>query len=430
MVTTSADPDLSPGRLIVFLLTLPRAAAIEPDTVFREVFDVEMSKWLGGRMAPSPWHKTIPPEQQGKLFVSIRFWPASRPSVADSAMLEVPMQILDAIVPRKGRRLRSGRAHVKRWWWERIGRRRVSEEPGTVAEVVTVLEDGDYPAVAAFERCVAGLIDVVRAYRLAARDPIPLPTRERLPMLVPYLTRRVTPPLDWQGPALLHLHDDLPIQPFSRDPNENLMTKMEAAFRAVKSDSPLVAYSEHELEANRAHLIDGDFARAVIHVQVAIESFFDNLLILMLWEEDAPPARVAKEEFGSRRLWQRVQRNFPRRLGGDWNPRGKGPIGRWKNEVAPIRNRVIHQAYLPTYEEAQTCRVVANAVTRFVMERLTLDRNHRRTALLTLGLPGFERYGRMTEELENLAIEFEDGSWFESYRDWRKAFDAALGIQA
>lgn len=209
----SNDPEsLVAGRVIVFYLTLPQPVAIPPETIFTENLDIRVPKLVGLPMHLTPRHAPLPAEVQDRLFVSLRFWPTTRRTLSDVGLLDVPSEVFrstlprDALanLPRLGRVRRVLRQAVEGW--------SATREPVTVVEAVTVLLQSDDMVSDAFDRCAEALNDVVRAYRLAARTPLPLPSMERLPPVVPYFTRRPDMPFDWDGPLLFHLHYNLPFE--------------------------------------------------------------------------------------------------------------------------------------------------------------------------------------------------------------------------
>lgn len=375
----------------------------------------------------TPRHEPLPSEAEGRLFVSLRFWPTTRRTLGDVALFDVPTQVFRSTLPRDAlvRLPRLGR--LRRFGQRLLEGLRATREPATVVEAVTLLLEGEDMVSDAFDRCGGALNDVVRAYRLAIREPLRLPSTQRLPSLVPYFTRHATIPFEWDGPHLFHLHYNLPFQVETEiDDEEDLMARIEAAFAAVKRGNPFIAFSEHGLEARRSLNVEGELADAVTHTQTALEALFDNLLTVMCWEEGLSPSTVAASEFADVPLARRVQRNFPRRLGGDWNPKGQGPIAEWRLELAPLRNRVIHSAYNPSPSETKRAFAIASAVSRFIFERLVIDRDHRRTALLCVGLEGFDKYGAgATDDLRALASS-DQGDWLDSYAEWREEFETEL----
>ena len=415
------------GRVIIFYLTLPQPVAIPPETIFTEHLDIQVPELVGLPMHLTPQHAPLPAEAQGRLLVSLRFWPTMRRTLSDVSLLDVPSDVFRSTLPRDALASLPRLGRVRRLLQRALEGWRATREPVTVVEAVTLLLQSDDMVSDAFDRCAVALNDVVRAYRLATRTPLRLPSMERLPPVVPYFTRRPDVPFDWDGPLLFHLHYNLPfeIEPEIEDVPD-LMARIESTFTALKRGNPLIAYSEHELEARRSLNAEGDFAQAVTHTQLALEALFDNLLTLMCWEEQRSPTAVAASEFSDIPLARRVQRNFPARLGGNWDPKGAGPIGQWRGELTPLRNRVIHSAYNPSRQETKRAFDIANAVSRFVFERLVLDQDHPRTALFSVGLEGFEKYGSgVTDELRALASS-DDGEWLESYASWREAFEREL----
>lgn len=423
------DPEfensIRPGRLAVFYLTTPDYIDLPPSTTFTEVIDVDIPQLASHEVRLTPEHDPYPPEAQteGKQFVSLRFWPTDRVAPSEISVLDAPQRVFEATLPREATK----RGFLRRFRGRLLDLRdRLSpaREPATVVEAVTAFTESEDPVSDAFERCLLALKDVMRSFRVAIRQPVRMPTRERLPFLVPYFTRNATMPFEWQGPYMFLLHYNLPRAFAREDLPENLMERLFHVFDSLKHGNPMVATTEHWLEGKMVLNRDGDYALAVLRSHMALEALFDNLLTLFFWEEGSKPEATAAEFELS--LWKRVSRNFPTRLGGNWSPRGDAPIGRWRENLAPLRNRVVHAGYVPTLAEGKESGEILSEVASFAFGRLARDQAHPKSILLSIGLEGVERHvGSVTESLRQLAAS-DDGEWLTSYSEWRREFEAAL----
>lgn len=343
------------------------------------------------------------------------------PELSDIVVLDVPWDVLRRTLPPEAlphRPLIARLRTVLRRLSERV---RPPLKPVTVMEAVTILQPSDErPTKDAFERCLTLAFEVIRSYRLSQRLMTRYPTVERLPFMIPYMVRTLAPPIEWEGPLMYLLHYNTPSSHQFRLPGPKEMDRLGFFFKAMQEGNPMITFSDQSLEAKIALRRDGDYSSAVTHAQTSLEALFDNLLTLMLWEEGVDPTRAAIEEFSlEMTLHRRVQRNYPNRLGGNWNPDGSGPIAKWRTKVVKLRNRVVHAGYIPSRKESEEAIEVSTEVFRFLTERLAgaVDR-YPKSALLTIGLEGIGAYGSVSQELRDLAAS-DNGEWLRSYADWR-----------
>jgi len=164
----------------------------------------------------------------------------------------------------------------------------------------------------------------------------------------------------------------------------------------------------------------GDTRLAALLSALAAESLLDELLMHLKWEEAATPERAADSWING--LVTRIKREYPSRLGGNWDFGGEGPIGRWNLHVAELRHRIVHGGYVPTEEEASRAYASINALVEFLVDRLATDqclRKYPRTALTLAGETGLTRRGRYTQWLRELQKNEDEPPWRETFRRWR-----------
>jgi hypothetical protein len=297
----------------------------------------------------------------------------------------------------------------------------------TVVEAVTPIDfrRGERAVSDAFDACLEKLEDLVRAYRNYSHLPIHHISRERLPPFAVFITRTLENPPEWaEGLSLMILHMNNPGVTLP-DLEDDELRELNTFLSAIVRNHPLVAFAERSVDADVALTLDGDYADALVQLQISAEVLLDGVLTLMLWEEGTAP----EDAIGifDESLAKRLRTHYGPRLGGDWNPQTSGPLARWRSDISYVRGRVVHAGYRPTIDEARKAAEALAAVEDFVKGRLA-DRRMRypRTTLLTLGRPGLERRGVWSGQIKEFAERADDEpDWLGQYAVWREAFDKA-----
>src|SRR5699024_10702366 len=123
---------------------------------------------------------------------------------------------------------------------------------------------------------------------------------------------------------------------------------------------------------------------------IAAETLLDELLLSLMWEERITPEKAAERWGGT--ITSRVKKEFQNRLGGRWNLKSAGEVKNWGNDIAYLRNRVAHSAYVPSFEEATLALSRLGELIRFLVDRLLQNRSlqrYPRTAWMLAGERGF-----------------------------------------
>lgn len=441
--TTDSD-----ARLIVFVFESPEPFMMPDGSTFSFVLD-EHLPWLPQmNMGVVEGGQPIPNEAEEQLFVSFRFWRSSttrEPPLPSDAFMEVLRRVMPSdktMATRVGHvGLEEGDEtleHIREMTsgvdTEESDEDTELEYPVTIVEAVTILLPSRHeasPVVEALHRCMESLAELSRVYRLSNHLRMQTVTYERLPSSgIFWTTRRLLDDTGtkWdEGLELLLFPFRMPGKTQHDDLNEEDLKRLGWYFERYRGGHPIVAYSERGLEARIAFDEFGDYANCVIQVQTAMEVLFDGLLSLLLWEEGRDPDAVAKEIF-SESLHKRIRTRFPPRLGGDWNTRGHGVIGRWAQLLVPLRNRIVHAAHRPSREEAMEALQVMQEVDEFVRQRV-VDRqtNYMRTALMFLGQPGLQHFGVWSGRIKRFVEEEADKepNWLETFRGWQDQVLAA-----
>jgi hypothetical protein len=384
------------------------------------MLDDPIPELAGALVSPTETVGPIPTADAGNQFVSIRFWQVERPRSSPDD-IEVVDKVLRAVLAPDVLPA------------EEEARGQLEDELGpaysTVVDVVTVAVPGHHERQgldamsAAYDRCVDYLDRLIRAYRVANGELIPGVTRQRLPILSPFVTRPLNSQEQGRNLSLFLAHMNVPDSAREEPLSDAEMEQLGTFLSLLSRGHPLVAYAERSLDARRVLVQEGDTATAVILTQTSVEVLLDGVLTLMLWEEGTS-VLAATEIFGAA-LPRRVRREYAPRLGGRWDPTAPGPVGDFFTVLAPLRGRVVHGAHVPTPAEAHAATAVADGVDAFVRDRLAARRNrYPRTALLTLGQPGLERLGAWGGRIRQFAERAdEEPDWLTSYRTWRDDLD-------
>ena len=233
----------------------------------------------------------------------------------------------------------------------------------TVAEVAVHLAERSDDAVSeALDEAVEFVADVQRVHCALAQEPVPILTRARLPLLVPYVVRDGIPnvlPADWPDePELKFVMPRAPKrQEYMTTPSEEsparwtlkqlsdvMMPVLQGPFRHV-----------HESWRNASvALRQGDYTVAAILTGVACEQTIRALLLCLLWEEEAEPAAAAAllyEHNGNTRNARALLAKILERLAVSTEQDEAARVA--AASVLDLRNGVLHRAHQPTEDEAR-----------------------------------------------------------------------------
>ena len=255
------------------------------------------------------------------------------------------------------------------------------------------------------------------------RHPITLLTRERLPPFLPILIRRLNaadqPETWWQG--LIRVNDNLwPLAAPEILDREELLAVGHMRTR-VAQHGAFSAYLDLHREAVAALHRQGDTRMSGILIAVAAETLLDELLLHLMWEEAQRPEDVAPQ-WGETTLVNRVKREFSPRIGGQWDMRSPNAVTRWHREVAALRHRIVHGAYVPTAEEVSLAITRVDELVEHLCDRLAIKRHRQvypRTALALAGESGLRRRNAYSVDLTDLQQDPREPLWDETFTRWR-----------
>ena len=271
----------------------------------------------------------------------------------------------------------------------------------TVAEVAVHLAERSGEAIdGALDEAVEFVADVQRVYGALSTDPVPIMTRARLPLLVPYSVRTGIAgvhPNDWpEGPELEFVMPRPPKSsehmsaPSEENPAQWTLNQLSDAMPPV-----LQGPFRHVHESWRNAIValrQGDYAVAAILTGVTCEQTVRALLLCLLWEDEADPAeacQVLYESNGNTRNARTLLEHAINRLAVS-SADGAEARG-LASGVLDLRNRVLHRAHRPTQDE--THEAVDRCARFAAWARLTvlsrLDR-YAVTAVLMVSKPALD----------------------------------------
>lgn len=273
----------------------------------------------------------------------------------------------------------------------------------------------------AFDLAVAQVRRVQSMYHVVTRVPLTLLTPQILPPFVPYLIRTARQITSGKVVEVSFYLPESSVGHVS-EPDELSAEAVEGVFRAGRRDDVLFIYLDLHREASAALHRHGNLRETVVMVAAAAEALLNIVLCFLQWEAGMTPEASAHGWPDT--LMTRVKTLYARRIGGDWDPSGRGPVGRWAREVAGVRNRVVHAGYSPSREEAERSLVVVEDLLRYIGDRLVYGPNLRkypRTASNLLDRKGFERRNRYPRWLQELQEDPSEPHWHERFGSWYAA---------
>lgn len=347
---------------------------------------------------------------------------------------------------------------LARWLWPRIGADNHSPENATPASAE---EEGDehadladrpqkvqtavevvHPIACPSDECGGEVGDqfiesalthglrlvqiIQKAVYAITRQPYTLATRQIMPFLVPVAIGTIN------GGVL-----DEPKFSQLRQVNWNLLSELPPA---DLSDADLATvgslvqnveyrtffgYLDFQREALVAYRNRGDNRSAAIFLGLACERFLDDLLSHLMWEDGARPEDAPDTFLDQAGITVRVRRQFHPRLKGSWSTEATGPIADWWEQVAKVRNRVVHSNYTPTNDEIEAASQTAIDLVAYVSDclaqRITEEGKYRLTALALMGEPGMRKRSLWTRRNQEAAKKFDaENLWARVYR-WKVA---------
>lgn len=269
-----------------------------------------------------------------------------------------------------------------------------------------------------------------RAWHRVTRDVVQLAARENLPFVLTIATARIDSghyiAPDGVG---LWLHNENTLD-FDSRPTLTDRDLGEISMILEASDlGPFSIYLDLLREADLSARLRGDYRSAVITTASACETFLDELLGRLLWEEGVRPEDAVSELDPSVGVVVRVRSNYHGRLGGVWNDAVGGPVQRWRTSVAVARNRVVHGGAEPSRKEADEAVAATRELVAWVISRLTTPSvmaQYPHTTLAVVGESGLRRRNAYTKRMAAAAHRAMNEQMHEVFSRWYKTVGRCL----
>lgn len=167
----------------------------------------------------------------------------------------------------------------------------------------------------------------------------------------------------------------------------------------------------------------GNYRQSIVSTSAGAESFLNNILELLMWEEGQTASEAAVVMGGATGILTRCKRHLPGRLKGAWDHTRPGPIKCWSDDILKVRNRIVHAAYAPSRKEAIDALAALDQLVAFIADRFAEDPvrgKYPRSIILSVGQSSLEKRGVWTNQLKSLQ-ENHAHEWRLEFRNWSLA---------
>lgn len=183
--------------------------------------------------------------------------------------------------------------------------------------------------------------------------------------------------------------------------------------------APMYEYIELRRRATVALDRDGDYNTAIIWAGAAAEYLLDEVLRMMFWESGKTPEECVPQ-FTKLSIATRVKSDYGSIAGTSWNLKTPGPILNWWNNVAQVRNKVIHDVYEARRPQAEAAVHTTDLLLTHIGDLLhTKLSTHWRSLFILVGPAGLDRRGA-TADYEALRQAVWEPGWTRSFQNWRE----------
>lgn len=379
--------------------SLTRAHVLASSILFHQV-EIDLGAALGMDATMAAVESGLPRSQETLSDTDSEELAAAHPAgYATVAEVAIPLQTLAAISAA-----------------ERLDDKFVMPDPEAAKELMD----------SAFDAAVRAVGNFQANYHAVTRRPLTLLTGALLPPLVPYVLR-THPQIAAKEPAevcLFHANSNF-ARVFEAPTLES--EQVEAVFKAGRRDPALRTYLDLHQQGSAALFGRGNTREAVVMMAAASEALLNITLCHMRWEDGLTPEQSAAA--WPQGLATRVKTQYANSLGGDWKTSGNGAVGRWANDVAAVRHRVVHGGYLPSVAEAGQSVKSLEGLLTFIGDRVAYGSNLRRyprTASELLNESGLRRRRRYPRWLQELQEDPAEPLWHESFSAWYAAHSRLL----
>jgi hypothetical protein len=287
-------------------------------------------------------------------------------------------------------------------------------------------------------------IDTIRYVQLCVaavlQGAVRLVSRATLPPMIPVFhgTLNPAPP---QRPTFeesieFRVADSGPPAAFGLRPaplDDTQLQALRVSLARLGPRSPFARYVDLRREARTQRTFEGNRRFAVIALATGGEVLLDSTLLHMAWEERLAPQEGAALFDRNEGHSRRVARHFPQRLGGDWNPNGRGAVGAYFQRLVYLRHRVVHAGHEPTEAEMRAAWDALFALEHFLGDRLSASgvlNRYTRTAIAWMGENGLKRRNCWTRHVQHLVQDDREPNWLDSFGRYRLHVDRVLDPSA
>lgn len=390
------------GVLVAFLIPLPDALQFPENTTYYEPDDPDVAVAIGQNS--DVW------QMPTGYSTSVRFVQVSAAQLHTGIEPGALRELQRYLVPQKHRNLNPNKT-----------------EPGwqTIAIAVARARDDDTSLPPVFDRCLAWVRHMCEAWRYTTHYDVLLPEYDSLPMSIALFTH--DPETGMYMPGLMYLHTNPPrtlAVPSDRDTFEDRLGLM---LLAMHTKHPQAVYQDRLREARCCLYRFGQRDNSVVLASTAAEALVDNTLTAIAWDCGMSPEQAAKAYYKGQGLRQRIRIHLADLLGGDWDPKGGGPVAKWDRELARLRNKVVHEGYLPSRDEAVAALEALRAFERHVIARVAAkSADYRKAAALIVARRGLEDHGMYTPDYRRWLEQDAPDDLMEAYLSWRAELFALL----
>lgn len=290
----------------------------------------------------------------------------------------------------------------------------------TVCEVIVSKEFGKRIATdsdgmsESFRYGLKRLNNWLRAFSVVSLKPVEPVTVEKLPAFLP-VGEGAFEPKDYPANGIpkislssLSINNlNLPVANGLPEIADGLMRNIDAAIMHVENGAPFTTYWRLYCDGLRYLQEEGDYAVSIILFASAAEALFDELLQHLLWEQEYKP-EAAMLEFGQSGVlpkpgkrqrpmgvYSLVKNRLLPRIGAhDGSLEFPEQLNRWSEDLAYVRNRIVHNAYRPTFSEARKAKKSLEGAAEYILDSAFKVRDdYPLTALALLGRAGLAERG-------------------------------------
>lgn len=276
-----------------------------------------------------------------------------------------------------------------------------------------------------FEIALNSVNSLLEEYRLIAKIPIRLATLELLPPFIPQAFGDVR--LDSSRKPenfslrmyLLSPHKLLVPEELTSEQSARLSSNL-----ALSSQPhPLRRYASIRNDAAIAQRVHGDQRMAIILIATACEILINSVLQSVMWETDKALNSSAKNFHRQVPASKRIQK-FSGYFGASWGLKTTPELIRWDEDIARVRNRVVHTGSHPEKNEVDRASAAMDGLLKLFKMRLE---NHVQQYPRTLSWLVGDQVQKLSPQSVQVILDARnrnEPNWVNLIENWSKAIEA------